>query len=206
MNNDCREIFADELAKIHDSSIKDFVVEVFELMCPEYFWTVAASTTGKYHPLVSIGRHGLIRHVKLAVYWGELFCVMHEDTTEEMVCQVIASLLIHDILKNGKILTSGGMPKHRELTMTHGVDLGKELIKHKRKLMKASNISPRSFRRITCGVSAHMGKWTHDKYSKFKPTAILNKQDRLVAEIVHLADFTSAQKVDSFMNDLKENW
>ena len=202
----CRDVFADELTKIHDSSIRDFVIAVFELICPKYFWTVAASTTGKYHPLVSIGRHGLIRHVKLAVYWGELFCLMHDDISEEMTCQVIASLLIHDILKNGKVLTAGGMPKHREITRTHGVDLAKELKRNKQKLIKASGISFRSFRRITRGVGGHMGKWTSDKYPKYRTEAIPNKLDQLVAEIVHMADFTSAQKVDSFMDTLKENW
>ena len=206
MDNNCREVFADELAKIHDSSIRDFVIEVYEVICPDYFWTVAASTTGKYHPLVSIGRHGLIRHVKLAVWWGELFCLMYENITEEMICQVIASLLIHDILKNGKVLTAGGMPKHIEITRTHGVDLGKALKRHKQKLIKLSGISARSFRRIQRGVSGHMGKWTHEKYERYKPSEIINKQDQLVAEIVHMADFASAQKVDSFMDNLKENW
>ena len=131
---------------------------------------------------------------------------MHDDISEEMTCQVIASLLIHDILKNGKVLTAGGMPKHREITRTHGVDLMKELKRNKRKLMKHSAISPRSFRRICCGVAGHMGKWTDNRYEKHKPFSVVNKQDRLVAEIVHLADFTSAQKVDSFMDMLKENW
>jgi len=202
----CREIFSDELAKIHDSSIRDFVIEVFKLICPDYFWTVAASTTGKYHPLISIGKGGLIRHVKLAVWWGELYCLAYDDVTEEMTCQIIASLLIHDILKNGKELTPGGMPKHREITRTHGVDLAKELQKHKRKLVELSAISPRLFRRIFRGVGGHMGKWTDEKYEKYKPSELTNKQDRRVAEIVHLADFTSAQKIDSFMDNLKENW
>ena len=36
--DDCREVFERELSKIHDVTIKDFVIEVFNTLCPDYFW------------------------------------------------------------------------------------------------------------------------------------------------------------------------
>jgi len=204
--NDCREIFKNELSKIHDPTIKVFVIQVFELICPDYFWEIAASTSGKYHPLISIGKQGLIRHVKLAAWWGELLCMdLEELITPQMGCEIMATILIHDILKCGKVLTPSGMPKHREIVRTHGVDLGKELRRNKRKLIKASKISAVSFERIVKGVSGHMGKWTDERFSQHMPLEIKDSKEKIVAEVVHLADFISAQKVDSYINELKEN-
>ena len=36
-------------------------------MLPEYFFEVAASSTGKYHPVYALGVGGLVRHTIAAV-------------------------------------------------------------------------------------------------------------------------------------------
>jgi len=59
-----------ELQSIHDENIRNFVVKCFDELCPDYFWTVPCSTSGKYHPQISLGEGGLVRHTKLAVWWG----------------------------------------------------------------------------------------------------------------------------------------
>ena len=63
------EIFKKELSLIKDNSIRKFV-EDFLNQVPEYFFNVAASSTGKYHPDYALGEGGLIRHTKAATRIG----------------------------------------------------------------------------------------------------------------------------------------
>ena len=198
----CEEIFEAELYKIHDNGIRHFVIAVFENICPDYFWTCPASTTGKYHPLISLGLGGLIRHVKFGVWWGELLALSF-GVDSLACCQIIGSLLIHDILKNGFELTPAGMPKHREWTQKHGVVLSQEL-KKRWKILRKSGISDTSFNRICAAVGGHMGVWTSDEFPQYEPSNLRGNKTKQIAMIVHLADFISAQKMDDKMDSLLE--
>ncbi len=120
-------IFQKELSLIHDKDIRNFVVECFDKLCPDYFWTCPCSTTGKYHPQVSLGVGGLVRHTKLAVWWGlELIRALHDSPKLKSIAlhtlqnEVIATLLLHDMVKNGKGLNAQGYPLDRGVTGTHG--------------------------------------------------------------------------------------
>ena len=50
-----------ELNYIKDANIKLFASKVVEIL-PSYFFTIAASSTGKYHPQYALGEGGLLRH------------------------------------------------------------------------------------------------------------------------------------------------
>ena len=60
------EIFHTELESIHSEELKKFAEEAIGKL-PDYFFEVAASSTGKYHPSYAIGPGGLVRHTKAAV-------------------------------------------------------------------------------------------------------------------------------------------
>ena len=60
------EVFEKELEWIADSNVRDFVSTALDQV-PDYFFTMAASTTGKYHPTYALGEGGLARHTKAAV-------------------------------------------------------------------------------------------------------------------------------------------
>ena len=51
---------------ICDPEVKRLVRIVLD-KAPENFWTIAASSTGKYHPEYAAGEGGLIRHTKAVV-------------------------------------------------------------------------------------------------------------------------------------------
>ena len=51
---------------IEDKNIRKDV-EFIMSQIPDYFYKVAASSTGKYHPEFSLGEGGLLRHTKAAV-------------------------------------------------------------------------------------------------------------------------------------------
>ena len=178
--------FAEELASIKNQEIKQFVFDVFEKLTPDYFWTVPCSTSGKYHPQVSLGVGGLIRHVKLAVWWGiELARAMELEQYHD---EVVAALLLHDLIKNGKGLDSNGRPLEQGVTGTHGVTLAKQIDNG-----FTNQLTPESRVRILDGIAGHMGIWTTDM--AYRPI-------QEFAKLIHLADYCASRKVDAEMVEL----
>lgn len=198
-------IFAHELSLIHNNNIKQFVITCFDKLCPDYFWTCPCSTSGKYHPQVSLGVGGLVRHTKLAVWWGiELLNALERSPelrdipAKQLWDEVIATLLMHDMIKNGKGLNAQGRPFESGVTGTHGVTL-----MHKIDFETFDkNLTQSSYYRILIGIGGHMGIWT---------TSIVNRPDMLVdpinkafANLIHLADYCASRKVDSIYSDLEQ--
>jgi len=197
-------IFAYELSLIHDSNIKQFVIDCFDKLCPDYFWTVPCSTTGKYHPQVSLGVGGLVRHTKLAIWWG--IELLHALSTSpelkdippvQLYDEVIATLLLHDIIKNGKGLNAKGYPLDRDVTGTHGVTLAKKIVPLAMTLVvKSTDIGTTD--RILAGIALHMGIWTTVSY-----TTVCITKLKAFAQLIHLADYCASRKVDDIYSKLQ---
>lgn len=183
--------FAEELAYIQNKEIKEFVLDVFDKLTPDYFWTVSCSTSGKYHPQVSLGVGGLVRHTKLAVWWGvELSKAMK---MERYYDEVIATLLLHDLIKNGKGLDSRGYPLESGVTGTHGVILAGKI---RDGLIDGVLHLDFKYRKILGGIATHMGRWTTAVYN----TAVeedVTKENFLT--LIHFADYCASRKVDAEM-------
>ena len=187
-------IFAKELSLIHDKDIKQFVIDCFDKLCLDYFWTCPCSTTGKYHPQVSLGVGGLVRHTKLAVWWGlELLRALgtspefKDIPPVQLWDETTATLLLHDMIKNGKGLNAQGYPLDRGVTGTHGVTLAKV-------------IGFDAPERIFAGIACHMGIWTTDV--TFRPDSIVDPTIQAFAQLIHLADYAASRKVDEIYSEL----
>lgn len=196
-------IFARELQLIHDSNIKNFVITCFDKLCPDYFWTCPCSTTGKYHPQVSLGVGGLVRHTKLAVWWGlELINALRKSPgikdipPDKLIDETIATLLLHDMIKNGKGLNAQGRPLESGVTGTHGVTLACKI---------NSDILDQdaddSIKRIMAGIAGHMGIWTTDIF--FRPDSKVDSTLKAFANLIHLADYCASRKVDEIYHKLE---
>lgn len=198
-------IFAHELSLIHDNDIKQFVITCFDKLCPDYFWTCPCSTTGKYHPQVSLGVGGLVRHTKLAVWWGiELLRALSEEPglkkipPKQLFDEVIATLLLHDLIKNGKGLNAKGYPLDRGVTGTHGVTLAYRIDEEK----LGHELSDEVFSRIFYGIACHMGIWTTGNI--FKPNNLISPTyPQAFAQLIHLADYCASRKVDDIYRKLQ---
>lgn len=195
-------IFQKELQLIHDSNIKNFVITCFNKLCPDYFWTCPYSTTGKYHPQVSLGVGGLVRHTKLAVWWGlELINALRKSPgikdipPHKLLGEVIATLLLHDMVKNGKGLNAQGYPLEKGVTGTHGVTLA-EKIDDK---IDASGMATDSYIRIVAGIALHMGIWTTKPYNATECIGLESFID-----LIHLADYCASRKVDEIYSKLEQ--
>lgn len=58
-------IFNRYINEIGDPKIQEIVEECLQ-KCPKEFYTMPASTTGKYHPPFALGEGGLVRHTLAA--------------------------------------------------------------------------------------------------------------------------------------------
>ena len=58
--------FQKEFSYIKSDEYKNDYKVLVDLL-PDYFFKVAASSTGKYHPAFSLGDGGLLRHTKVAI-------------------------------------------------------------------------------------------------------------------------------------------
>ena len=181
------EIFQAELSLIEDEKIKQFVIDVFEKMCPDYFWTVPCSTSGKYHPQYALGEGGLIRHVKSAVWWGiELSRALEMEQYHD---EMVAALLLHDLIKNGKGLDSKGYPLERGVTGTHGVTLANKI---DIQILDTDTHREIAYR-ILNGIAGHMGIWT---------TSAVHRPESSFEKLIHLADYCASRKVDELITTL----
>ena len=60
------DVFAEEIWEIYDRNLRTLAKDLLEGL-PDYFYTVPASSSGKYHPQYALGEGGLVRHVKAAI-------------------------------------------------------------------------------------------------------------------------------------------
>ena len=179
-------VFAAELQMIADDDIRKFVITCFNELCPDYFWTCPCSTTGKYHPKISLGEGGLVRHTKLAVWWGlELLSALGYtlETTGSEPSEIVATLMLHDLIKNGKGLDTKGFPLERGVTGSHGYVLANRISYE----CLDVELDADTRARIFDGISGHMGCWTTRESAR--------PQSRF-AELIHLADYCASRKVD----------
>ena len=83
------ETFNKEYTYIKNKKYRDNLKIMVNLI-PDYFFSVPASSTGKYHPSFSLGEGGLVRHTKFAVRIAyELF----QDESITGIFNLVASSL-----------------------------------------------------------------------------------------------------------------
>ena len=64
------KMFANEIGYIADENLKKFAEKVLE-DADDYFFTVPASSSGKYHPQFSLGESGLVRHTRVVAFFAK---------------------------------------------------------------------------------------------------------------------------------------
>ena len=190
----CEQVFSEELTLIPNRDVRSFVIECFLKFAPDYFWTCPASTSRKYHPEISLGDGGLIRHTKLAVWWGSELAKSFELNPDQLG-EVIAALILHDLVKNGQGLNAKGFSVDQEATSLHGVWLCNKIL-----VMQADSFTSPEYRtRIAYMIGGHMGCWTNARHEAMKPSSLQDQEVRKLAWVVHLADYCASRKADEKM-------
>ena len=183
------EVFNIELSYIVDDRIRESCKIILDTL-PDYFYEIPASSTGKYHPEFSLGKGGLVRHVKVAVRLAkELLdnpCIGEKYNQNEKDLMIF-TLILHDGLKSG--LT------HNRYTQANHPTLIKNFVLERKDKIKLTEKELDFFARC---VESHMGHWNKD----YEGNEILPVPKTKYENFVHMCDFLSSKR---FLNVNFEN-
>ena len=183
-------VFEKELKYIKKESFKNDTMYLIDSL-PDYFFEVAAASTGKYHPKYAQGEGGLVRHTKAAVKIAyELLAdpAIGNKYTDDEKDLMIISLMLHDGLKLGK-------EKSKYTKFDHPLLVGEFIKENKANL----NFSDDEIQFLSDAIASHMGPWTKD----YDGNEVLPYPKTKYQNFVHMCDYLASKK---FLNvDFDEN-
>lgn len=195
------EIFTKELETFKNEDIRNFA-EVLLNNAPDYFFHVAASSTGKYHPRYALGDGGLMRHTKAVIrFYNHLMSVEQNNKvfTEREIDLGRVACLVHDIKKSGDEEYYTEKSNNGENTVftvfNHPLLAAKYIMSY-----KGQYLTEEELKFIALATGSHMGQWNTNKH---EPNVVLPKPKTEMQKIVHLADYLASRKdIDvSFIDD-----
>lgn len=93
------KLFINELNDITEDKVRDFAKLLIE-NADDYFFEIAASTTGKYHPQFDLGNGGLVRHTRCVTFMAECEAKSRMFSEHDTNLLIVAALA-HDMKKLG---------------------------------------------------------------------------------------------------------
>lgn len=175
------KLFINEINDIKGDNARKFSEELIG-NADDYFFSVPASSSGKYHPQFDLGLGGLVRHTRCVTFFAEAMAEsldFDDDTTDLLIIAALA----HDIRKQGDN-TGHTVREHPILASKYIKELNKSL-----------NLLTKSQVDMICGaVESHMGKWEHKKeFVKFNEDAYpMPKTD--FEKALQAADYVASRK------------
>ena len=169
------KLFEKELAMIKDAELREATADYLLNATPDYFWTDGASASGKYHPKMSQGEGGLVRHTKAVVMFADELLRMssYAYMKEEYKDYVIAACILHDTAKYG--ISEYDKKEYKN----HAINAVKAFADYAERVM---NYKPSEF--LLNAMASHMGQWSTEK------------EDRPFTNIdrcVHMADYMASR-------------
>ena len=155
---------------------------------PLYFFQIAPSSTGKYHPQFDHGYGGLVRHtimaLKIATDLIRAEFLGHVYSQEEIDIILIA-VLFHDSIKNGDPYVGYTTHNHPILSaqfcheyVTKGLDIDGS---------------------VYWAIASHMGKWN----TREGDETVLPRPDTAIDHLVHMADYMASRTYMMYEPEIK---
>jgi putative nucleotidyltransferase with HDIG domain len=181
-DNKYYRLMVDEIDTIKDIDNRKFALILLSNV-PDYFFSVPASSSGKYHPKNDLGEGGLVRHsISVARMLDHLLEPYgYFDFNEEQKDLLKIAALFHDCMKSG---TQEEYEKGKHTKFLHPLYAANfimtEAITHSYFYEKALFIYN--------AVIAHMGQWNTNAIGEL-PTPKTPDQ-----KVLHLADYLASRK------------
>lgn len=177
-----------ELNLITEPVVYRFVLNAFNHMCPDYFWTIPVSIKG-HHPPICRTRGGLVHHVKLAVAFADMLLDADDiDKDDPRYSQTIAGVMLHDMLKRGsdedELVT---FPDHQVANKSHG--------RYCAFTLEENMYIPPEVEVVIKAIHLHLGRWTMD----VTPAELADLQYNEVVRITHLADYMASRALHQLL-------
>lgn len=175
------DCFKQELNYIFDTRLKENAKIIINLL-PDYFFSVPASSTGKYHPSFALGEGGLVRHTKAAVRIAyELVnnnCIgnVFNDLEKDLI---IIAIIMHDGCKSGLV-------KSEYTVADHPLIVSKLIKDNADKL----TLNEEELKLLCMMIETHMGEFNKD----YRGNAILPLPQNKYQKFVHMCDFLASKK------------
>ena len=175
------DVFKKELSYIKNSKYVECAKKMIELL-PDYFFSIPASSTGKYHPEFAQGDGGLVRHTKVAVRMcyelSNNNSIGHSFKNDEKDLMLIA-LIMHDGAKSG-------IPKEKYTRVDHPLIIS-NLIRENKSII---GLSDDEIDFVCSVIESHMGEWNKD----FNGNEVLPVPKNKYQRFVHMCDFLASKK------------
>lgn len=175
------DYFNTEYKYIKDDKIREDIKYLVSNL-PDYFFEIEASSTGKYHPKFASGKHGLVRHTKVAVRIA--YELMNNPAINSFTLRekdlIICSLILHDGIKCG-------FDKEKYTRFDHPLLASQFVKKYSGKL----SLSDDDIDFMTSIISTHMGNWNTD----YNGNEVLPKPKNKYQRFVHMCDYLASRKV-----------
>ncbi len=186
------DYFKKEISYIKNNTFKKDLKLLIEGI-PDYFFSIPASSTGKYHPEYTTGEGGLLRHTKVVTRIAyDLLSnpsIGNKYTKEEKDLMIIACIL-HDGFKSG-------VNKEQYTRYDHPLIAAKYIRDRKEEL----SMSEENNELIASCIETHMGPWTTD----YNGVEVLSPPKTKYQNFVHMCDFLASRKFLSVKFDEENN-
>jgi hypothetical protein len=176
--------FSYELSCIKGDNYREMAIAALSKV-PDYFWFMPASSSGKYHPKLSLGMGGLVRHVK-AVFRVSEEVLNHpffgSGFTVDECDEIRVAILIHDACKQGF-----------DQEPTHTLHIHPLLPRKHLRPDELDEWGTAAWDRINDLVATHMGPWNVD--TKKESDVILELPSTPAQKFVHMCDFIASRNI-----------
>lgn len=175
-----------ELDRIKDTDLLILTTDTLDA-APACFWSMPASTSGKYHPAISLGQGGLIRHTLAVCYFTRTLLDWAGVPAEDKRYSIaLAAALLHDCCKKADA--------EQYTAFDHPIRAA-ELIRRRAYALasfEVATIAPADIDTLCGIVAAHMGRWNTNP--KYNPGVELPTPITALQRLVATADYLASRK------------
>jgi len=205
--NERTTLFEKELNLFVNTNIRDYAVFCLGKI-PEYFFSVPASQSGKYHPSYALGDGGLVRHTKAAMHIfaslitagiGTYYPNDYGFEADEVNDSCLLALLFHDAFKLGASPALDNESESKHTLHEHpliAADFIKAQILHFMENHDLNAYDVSIIEEAAKSISMHMGRYTASRRSHIVLPSPASGD--WCAKIVHICDLMASRKYLEF--------